>query len=228
MNVMKEFLSLIFLICSAYLTTISGQKMSAGQLQKFLTEASQKTEEYTGVFKNLSATETKIFENFDDNGRLNSRKALVSDFIVYESVTNKGNLAEYRNVRKIDGRPIKNADKRTVKLFEKIADADSFQKELEKLTKESLRYDKNLQFSGFTLFQNIPLAEDLKSSFIFKEIGREIVDGNEVIVVSFQQTAPHVNIKFNISAPKFLQISNSFFSRNNLAGYKKSKNSAVD
>lgn len=210
---MKNFLHIlicfaIFLVSSA---SANGQKLSDSELQTFLAKATEKTAEYSTVFKNLSAEETKTFETFDKTGKLKSQKKVLSDLIIYESATNNGNLGEFRNVREVDGKKIKDGDKRTIKVFANLADAKSFEEELEKLNKESSRYDEGISIHGFTLNQAIPVSSSFIESFKFEEIGRENVAGSDAIVVKFQQTTVNPNIEINFNAPDFLEISNKFY-----------------
>jgi len=189
----------------------SGQKLSDSELQAFLTTATQKTSEYSNVFKNLSAEEIKTFEAFDKDGKMKSWKKVLSDLIIYEPENSKGNLGEFRNVREVDGEKIKNSEKRTVKIFAELANAKSFEEELKKLNKESSRYDENLSIYGLTLTQIVPLASSLISSFKFEEIGRENIEGKEALVIKFQQISVNPNINLKINAPDFFEISNTFY-----------------
>ena len=52
----------------------NGQKLPESELQTFLTTATEKTSEYTNVFKNLTVEEIKTFETFDKDGKMKSRK----------------------------------------------------------------------------------------------------------------------------------------------------------
>ena len=93
----------IFLVSSA---SANGQKLSDSELQAFLAEATEKTSEYSAIFKNLSVEETKTFEIFDETERLENQLTVLSDLIIYESETDKSNLGEFRNIREVDGKVI--------------------------------------------------------------------------------------------------------------------------
>ncbi len=189
----------------------NGQKLSDTELQAFLTTATEKTSEYSNVFKNLTVEEIKTFETFDKDGKIKSRKKILSDLIVYEPETGEGRLGEFRNVREVDGRKIKNSEKRTVKIFAELANAKSFEEELKKLNKESSRYDENLSFYGITFTQFVPLASSLILSFKFEEIDRENIEGKEALVIKFQQISVNPNINLKINAPDFFEISHTFY-----------------
>ena len=198
-------------LCLMSFASANGQKLSDSELKTFLTAATEKTSEYSNVFKNLTVEEIKTFETFDSDGKMKNRKKILSDLIVYEPENNKGNLGEFRNVREVDGKKIKNSEKRTVKIFAELANAKSFAEELKKLNKESSRYDENLSFYGISFTQPVPLASGLISSFEFKETGRENIEGKEASVIKFQQTSVNPNINFNIKAPDYFEISNTFY-----------------
>ena len=189
----------------------NGQKLSDAELKTVLTTATEKTSEYSNVFKNLTVEEIKTFEIFDNDGKIKSRKKILSDLIIYEPATGEGKLGEFRNVREVDGKKIKNSEKRTVKIFAELVNAKSFEEELKKLNKESSRYDENLSIYGFTLTQYVPLTSNIISSFKFEEIGRENIEGKEAVVVKFQQTAVNPNINLKIGAPDYFEISNTFY-----------------
>ncbi len=204
----------IFVFFTLFLTLFTsagGQKLSDSELQTFLAKATEKTSEYSDVFKNLTAEEVKTFEIFDEEGNLKSQKKVLSDLIIYEPENNKGNIGEFHNVRSVDGKKVKDSDKRALKVFAKLADAKSFAEELEKLNKESSRFDKGLKFYGLTSTQAVPLASNLISSFKFEEIGRENIEGRETIIVKFQQIAENSGINLKVEAPDYLEISNKFY-----------------
>lgn len=198
-------------LCLTSFISASSQKLSDSELQTFLAKATEKTSEYSDVFKNLTVEETKTFETFVGAGKLESQRKVLSDLIIYEPENNKGNFGEFRNVREIDGKKIKDSDKRTVKIFDKLADAKSFEEELKKLKRESSRFDEGLSFYGLTSSQDIPLFSNVISSFKFEEIGRENIEGKEAIIIKFQQIVANPNIIFKIDAPDFLEISNTFY-----------------
>ena len=189
----------------------NGQKLSDSELKTFLTTATEKTSEYSNVFKNLTVEEIKTFETFDKDGKMKSRKKITSDLIIYEAETGEGKLGEFRNVREVDGEKIKNSEKRTVKIFAELANAKSFEEELKKLNKESSRYDENLSIYGFTLTQYVPLTSNIISSFKFEEIGRENIEGKEALRLKFQQTSVNPNINLKINAPDYFEISHTFY-----------------
>jgi len=201
---------IFFTFCLILSASVNGQKLTGSKLQTFLAKASKKTAEYSATFKNLTVEETKNFETFDENGRVKNSRKILSDLIIYEAENDKGNLAEYRNVREVNGKKIKDSEIRTVKVFAQLADAKSFADELKKLNEEGSRYDKGLSFNGLILFQAVPLHFN-PASFKFDEIGREIIEGNEAVAVKFQQTAVDPNINLSVVVPDILEATNKFY-----------------
>lgn len=200
-----------FILCLLSFRYTNAQKLSEPELQTFLSKAAEKTSEYSDVFKNLTVEETKTFETFDDAGKLKNRRKVLSDLIIYAPENNQGNFGEFRNIREVNGEKIKDSDKRTIKIFANLSDTKSFQEELQKLNRESSRFDKNLSFNGLTTSQAVPLSTNLISSFKFEEIGKENIEGNKTLVVKFEQTSVNPNINLKIDAPNFLAISKTFY-----------------
>ncbi len=166
-------------------------------LSTILQNANLQTQKYADEFKNLLADETKTFETFDKNGNGKKRTVIESNFIVLQSEKSGNVTTEYRSVRKVDGKEVGDIDKRTADLFEQIAKAKSPSEELERIQKESSRYDKNLEISGFTLIQAPILDDSLRQFFEFTQIGNETINGRNVIIIGYRQTKTSPNILIN-------------------------------
>jgi hypothetical protein len=200
-------LTLVFSLCSDARAQSSPAAAAAeAELENLLIEAEKQTRKYIENFRNLTAAETKTIETLDENGRIEKRRLILSDLIIYETRKNPGGLREYRNVRAVDGKEIENRDKRAAELFEKLTDADSFDEEIRRIERESLRYDSDASYNGFTLTQGIFLQANLRPSFAFEIVGGETVDGSETIVLNFRQAAANPSINFKIDAPDFLKF----------------------
>ena len=189
-------------------------------LETILKNADAQTLNYREEFKNLLSEETKTFETFDKNGKLKKRTVVESNFIIYQSARDANASSEYRYVFKVDGKLVGDSEKRTTELFEKIAKSDSVQQELERIQKESLRFDKNLKITDLTLVQTPLFADHLRPFFDFKYLGRD-VDG-QTFMVEYQQTkqSPYIlideenadsekrNLTFNLGLPDSIKKSN--------------------
>jgi|GEM_PF-1470276 len=184
-------------------------KMTAAELQRFLDEADTRIVEYRETFKNLTAEETRTTEVFDRWGNVEKRRSIVSDLIIYEveSGPRKGEISEYINVREVDGKPVKDRDKRALSLFKRLERANSVEKELEKIKEESLRYDEEISVYNVTLSPTVVLQQNARVSFEFAEAGRERLGDREAVVVRYHQIADTPAVDFKVKAPDLLRPS---------------------
>lgn len=176
-------------------------KPTVSTVDEILPNAEQQAVNYQQTFTNLLGEETKTFEDFDKNGKSKNSRVIVSNFIVYQSIKNPNIITEYRNVVKVDGKSIGDTDKRIQDFFEKLGKSVSIEQELEGIQKESSRYDKNLEISGFTLLQAPILAEHIRPAFDFRLDGHDTIDGNDVFVVTYQQKTKSPYVFFNVEKP---------------------------
>lgn len=171
-------------------------------LETIISEAEKQTQNYRQEFNNLLGEETKTFENFDKNGKSKKQTVVESNFIAYQSPKDETRVVEYRNVVKVDGKAVGDSEKRAANLFENLAKSGSAQQELENVQKESSRYDKTLDLSGFTLFQVPVLAEHFRPFFDFTLNGEESIDGGDVYVISYRQKSKSPFVILNDDQPK--------------------------
>jgi hypothetical protein len=166
--------------------------------------------EYQTKFKDLTAEEDQKVEEYDEHGKVEKRRRIESDLFIYQSQLDPTQMVEYRDVKSVDGKPIKKREARLVNLISKSAKADSVKKELDRINRESRRYDLGFSFYGMTLYQGMLLGENLRDAFKFTFAGREQVNGHDVIVVDYQQVSqtPHINLKLELPTP--LKGSESF------------------
>lgn len=157
-------------------------------LETILTEAQKQTDAYREAFKDLLATETKTFEEYDKNGELDERSIIESNFLVYQSPKNPDRSSELRNVLRVDEKLIPDSQARADRFLGELEKTKTLEKELEKIQDESLRYDRTIRIIGFTLFEAITLAKNMRPYFDYKLTGEETVEGRTVYVVSYQQT----------------------------------------
>jgi hypothetical protein len=190
---MKLLLSLSFCLLTSF--SVFAQNSNA-DLETILKNANAQTVVYADGFKDLIATETKTFENYKKDGDLNKRNIIESNFIVYQSQRDNSVISEYRKVKSVDGKSVSDKSKYPDEFFAEVQKTGSVEKELEKVQKESLRYDKTLEIQGLTLLQAPVLSDNFRPYFDFKLLGNETIDGREVYVISYQQTrkSPYVSI----------------------------------
>ena len=176
------------------------------ELNELLRRAELKTKEYRDKFKDLTADEEQEILEYEADGKVKRQRRIVSDLVIYQSQLDSTKMREYRNVRSVDGKAIENRDKRLVSLFNKLAKADSAKKEMDRINRESSRHYLAFSSDGYTLNEGMFLAENLRSALEFTFAGREQINGREVIVVKYQQTAPHPEINLKLeSLPKQLK-----------------------
>ena len=96
---------------------------------------------------------------------------------------------------------IGDTDKRIQDFFEQLGKSASIEQELERIQKESSRYDKNLEISGFTLLQAPILAEHIRPAFDFRLDGRETIQGNDVFAITYQQKTKSPYVFINEEKP---------------------------
>lgn len=207
LNLKKATLTAVFILCGT-IFVFAQSPSPTPNLETILKNADAQTKVYREEFKNLLSEEVKTFETFDKNGDFKKRSVIESNFIIYQSSKNEKISTEYRNVFKVDGKPVGDNEKRTVELFENIAKADSVADELERIQRENSRYDKTLRVNGLTLLQSPILAEYSRPFFSFNLAGRENLGGAENFVIEYLQIkpSPYVLINEESSDPNKITI----------------------
>jgi hypothetical protein len=197
-NILRLLVALSFLSTGLSFGRQSAPPSSdAAATAELIGRAAARIAEYKGRFKDLIAEETQRIEEYGAEG-LKRRREVVSDLIIYQSQLDNSSAAEYRNVRMVDGKEVSRRDRRVEQLFGRLAKADSIKKELERIERESKRYDLNYSIYNHTLDQGFLLKENLRPSFRFTVTGGEQIDGHDVIVVRYEQVSqnPEMGTKF--------------------------------
>lgn len=189
----------ILTVLGLFISAVSGfGQAQTPEVETIINRADDQTEKYIGEFKDLLADETKTFELFDKNGNQKKRTVVQSRFLIFQSLRDEKVSSEYRDVVRVDDKVVKEADKRSSDLFAQLKNAESVRKELERIERESSRYDKNLQINGLTLFQTPVLGEDYRPYFEYRlaDPARSSFDGADVYVIEYRQTklSPYVLI----------------------------------
>ena len=174
-------------------------------IAEMIGRASAQALEYVAEFRNLIAREKKSIRSLDKKGTVKSERTIVSNFIVYELANAKRSMTEFRSVLSVDGRTIPDSDKRAIDLFENITKQPPSASDLEKLQKESLRYDDELRIYGLTLYQAIILSEKVRDIFAFELTGTSKIGNDNVYIINYRQTkqSPFVRlgqIKYDVPA----------------------------
>jgi hypothetical protein len=174
--------------------------MATPPLETILSEAAKQAQNYQEEFKNLLADEKKTFESYNKRGEVKKQTIVESNFLVYQSSKVSNINSELRNVVKVDGKLVPDSQKRSDLFFAELEKASTVESELEKIQKESSRYDKTLEISRLTLDEGVSLSENLRPFFDFKLVGTEMYQGAEVFVINYQQIRKSPNITLNEEA----------------------------
>lgn len=174
---------------------------SPANLETILTEAEKQIVNYQQTFKDLLAVETKTFEDYDKNGEIDERAVIEANFYVYQSSKDAKSSSELRNIVKVNDKLIPDSQERANRFFAELEKTKTLEKELEKIQDEGQRYDRTLKVYGFTLYQGITLANNLRPFFDFKLVSTEDYQGRAVYVVSYQQTRKSPYIAINEKSP---------------------------
>ncbi|MFM5986489.1 MAG: hypothetical protein ACKO9I_14380 [Sphaerospermopsis kisseleviana] len=159
-------------------------------------------EDYEKTFRNLVAEETKIIEVYQASGKVEKRRQIVSDLLVYHSSRDGSDATvEYRDVRSMDGKAVERRGERALKLLMNASKADSLKKELEAIKRETRRYEFNRHLEGFTIVQGGGWLKQSRGAFRVQWAGREQVAGHDVVVLDYEQTAPIPNA-ISVRLPK--------------------------
>ena len=184
---------------------------NSAELEELTRRAALSVSEYKAKFKDLTADEEQGVEEYDGEGKLERQRRIVSELVIYQSRLDTSLTAEYRNVRTVDGVAVTKRGERLVSLFGRLAKADSVKKEIDRISRESRRYDLASSIYGETLDQGLPLDPNVRASFQFTAAGRERVDGRDVVVLQYQQVAQTPYITFKFSLPPVLKGAEPLF-----------------
>ena len=198
-NILRLLVALTFLShAPSFGQESAPQSSDAAATSELIGRAVARMAEYKERFKDLIAEETQRIEEYGPEG-LKRRREVVSDLIIYQSQIDSSAAAEYRNVRLVDGKEVAKRDRRVEQLFGRLAKADSIKKELERIARESRRYDLHFSAYNHTLDQGIALNENLRPHFRYAVTGGGRIDGHDVIEVRYEQVSqtPDLNIQLS-------------------------------
>jgi hypothetical protein len=215
-KMLKRILILLVLLILTSTGPAFGQQstephLTPAELKELIRLAGLQINEYRVKFKDLTADEEQVVEEYASDGKLKRQRKIVSDLIIYQSQLEPSSMSEYRNVRLVDGVTVAKREERLVNLFSRLAKADSVKKELDRINRESRRYDLDYSFYGLTLNEGVLLSENLLPSFKFTDAGREQINGRDVIVIQYQQIAPNPQVVLKLSLPKELKGSEPLY-----------------
>ena len=201
-----KYLLVSFLAALMALSASFGQQ-SESELNDLIRRAGLGVREYQLKFKDLTAEEERKIEEYDQQGKLEKQRRISADLVIYQSQLDPTQMVEYRDVKAVDGVAIKQRESRLTNVLNKSAKAESVKKELDRINRESNRYDFSFKFYGHTLYQGQSLGETVRDAFKFTAAGREQIDGHDVMVVDYQQVSQTPDLKFQLSLPAPLKDS---------------------
>src|SRR5262245_3185927 len=160
------------------------------ELSDLLDRASKRVEEYRLLFKDLTAEETKTTEVFNRRGEVTEKKVVLSDFFVYQSRFNDQAMYEYRPARSINAKPVANREENVQKFFNKLARADTAEKEGEILFEENRKGHLRYWYFHLTLNPAGVFYKQSQRYYDFEIIGREEIEGRETVIVGYTRKDP--------------------------------------
>ncbi len=169
---------------------LAAQAQAPAGLDTILQHAEGQRAAYVATFRNVTATETRVTEVFDDRGRVEKQRTLVSNFLVYQSRFDPAVLSEYRIPLTVDGRPIGKPEQDAIKLFGRLARARSTAEELEVLKEQNVSHGLRIVVWGMTLQPFGAVRTDRRSGFEFSLEGTDSLDGREVTILDYREKTP--------------------------------------
>jgi hypothetical protein len=221
-------LSLVALLALASLAPVQGKSgllaqslPAAESIDGLLDRAMAANDTYRATFRDLTAEETRVGERYDKNGKVVDSRRIVSDLLIHRTVdaADRGTwYAEYRNVREVDGKVIKDAKDRVARLSKELSQQRSVETQLKQIQKESARYDLGAcGMGGMTLDMGflIPFANPRsRPSYEVSVAGRDRIQRHDVVILAYLQKGPSSGISWNFKFPSFQTP--KFFARGRL------------
>jgi hypothetical protein len=184
MPILRACLMLCALAGASGLVAVSAQTGAQADLADLIRQATTQRRAYTASFKDVTATETKTTEVFDEQGRVEKQRVVVSDFLTYESRFTPGVVSEYRIAREVDGRDVSRAGKRTIDSFERLAAARTLEQERGRLIRENLAYTLRYFRWDVTLS---PVPQLGNPGVIVSLGGRARLGPHEAVILSYRR-----------------------------------------
>jgi len=167
-------------------------------LNRFLSIARKRAEEYNTLFRDLTAEEKRTSTLFKRSGEEVDQREVICEFVVYQSRVDPNLAFEYRIAKSVDGKGVAGQEKRVMKLFENLTKAETVLKERELINKESFSHDKiGFVFYGTAIYQWRELMEYARDSVEIGYAGIEKIDGQETVALNFEQTVRNERLEWN-------------------------------
>jgi hypothetical protein len=164
---------------------VLAQTSSQPDLTSVLREAVRQRTRFVESFKDLTAVETKTTEIIDKAGKVEDRRTVISDFLVYASPLRAGVVSEYRITREVDGKAYGKGEKQAAELFEKLAKTKTLEQEGKRLRDENMKHTLNYYRWGVTLQPAMQLQ--MSNGYEYEISGRENVNGRDTIILKYKR-----------------------------------------
>ena len=169
---------------------MAAQSQAPAGLDTVLQRAEVQRAAYVATFRNVTATETRVTELFDEQGRVDKQRTLVSNLLVYQSRFDPNVLSEYRVPLTVDGKPTGKPEQAAMKLFGRLARARSTAEELEVLKEQNVSHRLGAVVWGMALYPLGVIRADLRDRFEFSLQGTASLDGREVTILDYREKTP--------------------------------------
>lgn len=182
---------------------LAAQSTAPEPIDGILDRAMAAADTYRTVFRDLVAEETRVGERFDKKGKVAESRRIVSDLLIHRtSGAPEADIqsAEYRNVREVDGKAIKDAADRVARLSRELSEQRSVQDQLKQIRKESTRYDLGacaIEGATLNMGRTFIVRKDARPSFDFSVVGRDRIHEHDVIIISYLQNRPVPGVTWN-------------------------------
>jgi hypothetical protein len=164
------------------------QRAPSHELDALVALINEAADEYSRVFSRLTAEETKTIELVARDGRVERRREIVSDLLVYQPARG-GEVTEYRDVIAVDGVPKERRGERALALLRRASRESTIRRELEAIDRETSRYDFERHLRGFAI-QPLRLPRDWRATHDVFVDGEEPLDGLDTTVVRYRERVP--------------------------------------
>lgn len=166
---------------------LAAQLPGPAALDAVLQQAEAQRAAYVATFRNVTATETRVTELFDEQGRVDTQRTLVSNLLVYQSRFDPAVLSEYRIPLTVDGKPTGKPERAAIKLFGRLTKARSTAEELEVLRDQNVSHALGVVAWGMTLHSFYAVRADLRDRFEFSLQRTASLDGREVTIIDIER-----------------------------------------
>ncbi len=139
------------------------------------------------IFRDLTATEPRLTEMFERDGKPDGKQVTEADLIVYQSRFDERVIYECRLFTSIDGKPVNVSEKALRNFFAKAARAKSPEQERELFWDKNKEHAYHFYFFHRTLDAVWMAQPEWTEKLRFSLAGREQLQGRETVIVAFRQ-----------------------------------------